>query len=85
MCDKTGVVYKLQSPYSLDLNPIGEHFGETKNFIRKIWNKYEKDIKHNFASFVERCVEVKWGEGCARRQCSRPLSPCWASIDEPSE
>lgn len=82
MCDEAGVVYKLQSPYSPDLNPIEEHFGETKNFMRKIWNKHEKDIKYDFASFVERCVEmVGEREDSARGHFRR----AGISIDEPPE
>lgn len=57
-CEEAGVVVKDQCPYSPDLNPIEEYFGELKNHIRDIWDEHVGFIKSDFGSFVEECVEV---------------------------
>ncbi|UPK95677.1 hypothetical protein LCI18_006612 [Fusarium solani-melongenae] len=44
LCDEAGVVLKFMSPYSPDLNPIEEYFGELKT--------------HDFGLFLEECVRT---------------------------
>src|SRR5437868_4628651 len=56
LCDDAGVVLLYLPPYSPDLNPIEEFFGELKIYIRKVWDGQEGFIKADFLSFLEECV-----------------------------
>ncbi|CEF83440.1 hypothetical protein FGSG_08962 [Fusarium graminearum PH-1] len=58
LCDEAGVVLKFLPPYSPDLNPIEEYFGELKTYIKQVWDEYEDVIRHNFGLFLEECVRT---------------------------
>lgn len=58
MCDSAGVVLLYLPPYSPDLNPIEEFFGELKTYIRQVWEDQIDFVKDDFISFLEECVEV---------------------------
>lgn len=58
MCDEAGVVLLYLPPYSPDLNPIEEFFGELKTYIRGSWDEHEGFIRADFPSFMEECVTV---------------------------
>jgi transposase len=53
MCQEAGVVLEFLSPYSPDFNPIKEHFGVLKKFIKKKWRKNEDFITREFKMFLE--------------------------------
>lgn len=53
-----GVSVEFLSPYSPDFNPIEEHFGALKRFIKKIWHENEEFIAREFGMFSEWCVDV---------------------------
>jgi transposase len=57
MCQDAGVVLIFLCPYSLDFNPIEEHFGVLKRFIKK-WHENEDFIIKEFKMFLEWCVNV---------------------------
>lgn len=79
MCEAAGVIVLMQSPYSPDLNPMEEFFGELKNHMRQIWNEHEDLIRHDFGFFLEECVRtVGEREKSARGHFER----CGISIDE---
>lgn len=55
LCSAAEVDIIFFSPYSPDLNPIEEHFGEVKCFMRKEW--YFRDTKGlPFGRFLNKCV-----------------------------
>ena len=56
MCRDAGVVLEFLSPYSPDFNPIEEHFGVLKKFIKKKWHENEDFIAREFKTFSEWCV-----------------------------
>jgi len=58
LCEDVGVVLLYLPPYSPDLNPIEEFFGELKIYIRQIWDEYEDFIKVDFVLFLEEYVIV---------------------------
>jgi hypothetical protein len=58
MCRDAGVVLEFLSPYSPDFNPIEEHFGVLKKFIKKKWHENEDFISREFKMFLEWCVDV---------------------------
>ena len=58
MCREAGVVLEFLSPYSPDFNPIEEHFGVLKKFIKKKWRENEDFIAREFKMFLEWCVDV---------------------------
>lgn len=55
LCSAAGVDILFLPPYSPDLNPIEEHFGELKAFLRKEW--YNRDTRGlPFAAFPKWCI-----------------------------
>ncbi|KAK4068649.1 hypothetical protein Purlil1_13759 [Purpureocillium lilacinum] len=58
ICDSAGVVLLYLPPYSPDLDPIEEFFGELKTYIRQVWEDQIDFVKDDFISFLEECVEV---------------------------
>jgi len=70
MCDEAGVVLRFLPPYSPDLNPIEEFFGELKAYIRKCWDEHEGFIRADFSSFLEECVTVVGGRVAIARVTS---------------
>jgi transposase len=44
LCDAAGVELLFLPPYSPDLNPIEEHFGEVKSLLRREWDCQEAGI-----------------------------------------
>ena len=58
MCRDAGVVVEFLPPYSPDFNPIEEHFGVLKKFIKKKWHENEDFIAREFKMFLEWCVDV---------------------------
>lgn len=58
LCDDAGVVLLYLPPYSPDLNPIEEFFGELKRYIQEVWDEFEDLIKEDFAAFLEEAVRV---------------------------
>jgi transposase len=48
MCDEAGVVIRDMSPYSPDLSPIEEFFGELKTYTRQVWDEQRGFIKADF-------------------------------------
>jgi transposase len=58
MCQDAGVILEFLSPYSPDFNPIEEHFGVLKRFIKKKWYENEDFIAREFKMFLEWCVDV---------------------------
>ena len=82
MCDDAGVVLLYLPPYSPDLNPIEEFFGELKTYIRQVWDEHVGFIRDDFSSFLEECVEVVGGRKASARGHFRRAG---ISIDEPSE
>jgi hypothetical protein len=58
MCRDAGVILEFLSPYSPDFNPIEEHFGVLKKFIKKKWHENEDFISREFKMFLEWCVDV---------------------------
>jgi len=57
LCAEAGVILMYSPPYSPDLNPIEEFFAELKAFIGRNW-KVQQSNPPEFASFLERCVQV---------------------------
>jgi transposase len=53
MCRDAGVVVELLPSYSPDFNPIEEHFGVLKKFIKKKWHENEDFIGREFKMFLE--------------------------------
>jgi hypothetical protein len=45
-------------PYSPDLNPIEEFFGELKRYIQEVWDEFEELVKDDFAAFLAEAVCV---------------------------
>lgn len=45
-------------PYSPDLNPIEEFFGELKSYIQEVWDEFEELVKDDFAAFLAQAVRV---------------------------
>jgi hypothetical protein len=45
-------------PYSPDLNPIEEMFGELKTYIRQVWDEHIGFARADFLGFLEECVTV---------------------------
>lgn len=58
LCEDAGVVLLYLPPYSPDLNPIEEFFGELKRYIQEVWNDYEDLIKTDFGAFLKAAVRV---------------------------
>jgi len=58
LCDDAGVVLLYLPPYSPDLNPIEEFFGELKMYIRQVWDDQEGFVRADFQSFLEECMDV---------------------------
>jgi transposase len=48
MCADAGVKLVYLPPYSTDLNPIEEFFGELKTFIKRNWHTYEDNLRQGF-------------------------------------
>jgi transposase len=82
LCDDAGVILRYLPPYSPDLNPIEEFFGELKTYIRQVWYEHEGFIKADFLSFLEECVTVVGGREASAKGHFRRAG---ISIDEPSE
>lgn len=82
LCDDAGVILRYLPPYSPDLNPIEEFFGELKTYIRQVWYEHEGFIKADFLSFLEECVTVVGGREASAKGHFRCAG---ISIDEPSE
>jgi transposase len=82
ICDDAGVVVRFTSPYSPDLSPIEEFFGELKTYIRQVWEEYQGLIRADFGRFLEECV-TKVGE---RKASARGhFRRAGIAIDEPVE
>ena len=58
MCDEAGVLLLYLPPYSPDLNPIEEMFGELKTYIRQVWDEHIGFVRADFLGFLEECVTV---------------------------
>ena len=58
MCWDIGVVLEFLSLYSPNFNPIKEHFGVLKKFIKKKWHKNKDFIVREFKMFLEWCINV---------------------------
>lgn len=58
LCDDAGVVLLYLPPYSPDLNPIEEFFGELKRNIQEVWDEFEDLVKDDFAAFLREAVRV---------------------------
>jgi transposase len=82
LCDDAGVILRYLPPYSPDLNPIEEFFGELKTYIRQVWHEHEGFIKADFLSFLEECVTVVGGREASAKGHFRRAG---ISIDELSE
>jgi transposase len=52
------VILLYLPPYSPDLNPIEEFFGELKTYIRQVWHEHEGFIKADFLSFLKEYVTI---------------------------
>jgi transposase len=66
MCADAGVKLVYLPPYSTDLNPIEEFFGELKTFIKRNWHTYEDNLRQGFD--VSGMVLVLWeGESAVRK------------------
>jgi transposase len=59
MCLRAGVKLVFLPPYSPDLNPIEEFFGDLKRFIRRNWANYERNPAHGFGAFLDWCISVE--------------------------
>jgi transposase len=79
LCDDAGVILRYLPPYSPDLNPIEEFFGELKTYIRQVWHEHEGFVKADFLSFLEECVTVVGGRKSSARGHFRRAG---ISIDE---
>jgi transposase len=55
MCSGAGAQLLFLPPYSPDLNPIEEHFGELKGFMRKEWHARDH-TGVPFGSFLKWCI-----------------------------
>jgi transposase len=53
LCRDAGVVLEFLCPYSPDFNPIEEHFGVLKKFIKKSWPENEDFVTREFKMFLE--------------------------------
>jgi transposase len=82
MCDEAGVVLRYRPPYSPDLAPIEEFFGELKTYIRQVWDDQEDFIRADFGGFLEECITVVGGRKASARGHFRRVG---FSIDEPLE
>ena len=82
MCDSAGAVLLYLPPYSPDLNPIEEFFGELKTYIRQVWEDQIDFVRADFISFLEECVEV-----VGRRKASAEghFRRAGISVEEPPE
>ncbi|RFU72915.1 transposase [Trichoderma arundinaceum] len=58
LCEDAGVVLLYLPPYSPDLNPIEEFFGELKRYIQEVWDEFEELVKDDFAAFLAEAVRV---------------------------
>jgi transposase len=58
MCDGAGVILLFLPPYSPDLNPIEEMFGELKTYIKQVWEEHIGFVRADFLGFLEECVSV---------------------------
>ena len=56
MCDDAGVILLYLPPYSPDLNPIEEMFGELKTYIKQVWDEHIGFVKADFLGFLEECA-----------------------------
>jgi transposase len=81
MCRDAGVVVEFLSPYSPDFNPIEEHFGVLKRFIKKKWHENEDFIAREFKMFLEWCVDVVGDDA----DIGEPLPSCRDIYHEASE
>jgi transposase len=61
LCVRAGVKLVFLPPYSPDLNPIEEFFGDLKRFIRRNWVEYESNPAQDFGAFLEWCISVSGG------------------------
>jgi transposase len=58
MCRDVRVVLEFLPLYSPNFNPIEEHFGVLKKFIKKKWHENEDFIAREFKMFLEWYVDV---------------------------
>jgi transposase len=58
MCGDAGVVLLYLPPYSPDLNPIKEMFGELKTYIKEVWDEHIGFVRADFLGFLKECVSV---------------------------
>lgn len=57
LCAEAGVKLLYLPPYSPDLNPIEEFFAELKTFIKRSWQHCSNTVRHDFAAFLEWCID----------------------------
>jgi hypothetical protein len=53
MCRDARVILVFLLVYSLDFNPIKEHFSVLKKFIKKKWHENEDFIAREFKMFLK--------------------------------
>jgi len=57
MCDARGVKVLFLPPYSPDLNPIEEGFGDIKALVKEDFHIYEESPDQDFGNYLQRCVD----------------------------
>jgi transposase len=53
LCLRAGVKLVFLPPYSPNLNPIEEFFGDLKRFMRRNWVEYESNPAQDFGVFLD--------------------------------
>lgn len=56
--NKVGVILEFLLLYSPDFNPIKEHFGVLKKFIKRRWHENKDFISQEFKIFLKWCVDI---------------------------
>ncbi|KAL0933550.1 TPR domain-containing protein [Colletotrichum truncatum] len=58
LCARAGVKTHFLPPYSPDLNPIEENFGELKSFIKRHYQQHDGLPAEDFPGFLKWCVQT---------------------------
>ena len=58
LCTTAGVRLIYLPPYSPDLNPIEEHFGELKAFMRHEWKIFVRSGGQDFEEFLKLVISI---------------------------
>lgn len=58
LCEDLGVKMVFLPPYSPNLNPIEEFFGELKSFIKHRWGLCEGNPDQGFDVFLKWCINT---------------------------